>query len=80
MPVSEAMAMQNRGTALVAMIESPEAVRNSKHVGIAGVFDERLVRPYLDAGTRMILCGVDQSFMIDGARTRSGGLRGLAGQ
>ncbi len=46
--------------------------------GVGGVYDEAVMKRYVDMGARFILSGSDLAFMMHGARARSGMLRGIA--
>jgi 2-keto-3-deoxy-L-rhamnonate aldolase RhmA len=46
--------------------------------GVGGVYDEAVMKRYVEMGARFILSGSDLAFMMYGARARSGMLRGIA--
>jgi 2-keto-3-deoxy-L-rhamnonate aldolase RhmA len=51
--------------------------RHGKFLGMGGVYDEENARAYIGLGARFVLGGSDQSFVLDGATTRSRFLAGL---
>lgn len=51
--------------------------KHGKHPGMGGVYEHKLLEKYIGYGMRFILSGSDLSFLMAGARERSGFLRGL---
>lgn len=51
--------------------------RTGKHPGIGGVYDHALMQRYIGLGARFVLSGSDLSFLIAGAKQRTGFLRSL---
>lgn len=51
--------------------------RHGKHPGMGGVYEPALLQKYIGMGMRFILSGSDLSFMMAGARERTGFLRAL---
>ena len=50
---------------------------HGKWPGMGGIYDERLMRRYIDMGARFILAGGDLGFLLDGAGKRAGILRNI---
>jgi 2-keto-3-deoxy-L-rhamnonate aldolase RhmA len=50
--------------------------RQKKFPGMAGIYNETIMPRYIDMGARFILSGQDGSFMMAGAQSRTGFLRG----
>jgi 2-keto-3-deoxy-L-rhamnonate aldolase RhmA len=53
------------------------ARRHKKIPGMAGIFDEPIMRKYLGMGVKFIQAGSDMSFINSGARARAAFVRGL---
>lgn len=51
--------------------------RHGKFSGIGGIYDEAIMRRYVEAGARFILSGSDLAFMMAGAKARSTFLRSV---
>lgn len=51
--------------------------RHGKTPGVGGVYDETLMREYVQKGARLILSGSDLAFLMAGARSRSAMLRSI---
>jgi 2-keto-3-deoxy-L-rhamnonate aldolase RhmA len=51
--------------------------QHRKFAGMGGVYDEALMRTYIEMGARFVLAGQDAAFMVAGAEQRSGFLRRL---
>lgn len=51
--------------------------RHGKVPGMGGVYDDALMREYVEKGARFILSGSDLSFLMAGARSRSSTLRAI---
>jgi 2-keto-3-deoxy-L-rhamnonate aldolase RhmA len=51
--------------------------RNGKEPGVGGVYDEALMRAYVQKGARFILSGSDLAFLMAGAKSRSKMLRSI---
>ena len=49
--------------------------KHSKWPGMGGVYDEALMRRYVDMGVRFVIAGGDLGFLMDGATRRSAMLR-----
>lgn len=62
---------------IVAAYEALTAAcaKHGKWAGMGGVYDDALITKYVGMGVRFILSGNDLSFMLSGARARSGALR-----
>lgn len=52
--------------------------RHGKFPGMGGIYDEPVMRRYIELGARFILSGADQSFIAEGSARRSGFLRSIA--
>jgi 2-keto-3-deoxy-L-rhamnonate aldolase RhmA len=50
---------------------------HGKWPGMGGIYDEQLMRRYIDMGARFILAGGDLGFLLDGAGKRAGVLRNI---
>jgi 2-keto-3-deoxy-L-rhamnonate aldolase RhmA len=50
---------------------------HGKWPGMGGVYDEALMRRYIDMGSRFVLAGGDLGFLMSGAETRTTFLRGI---
>ena len=50
---------------------------HGKWPGMGGIYDERLMRRYVEMGARFILAGGDLGFLLDGAGKRAGILRNI---
>lgn len=50
---------------------------HGKHPGLGGVYNPELMRRYVDAGMRLLLCGSDLSMMMAGARQQAAQVRAL---
>ena len=50
---------------------------HGKHAGIGGVYDEALMRRYIEMGVRLVLAGGDLAFMTSAATERARALRAL---
>jgi 2-keto-3-deoxy-L-rhamnonate aldolase RhmA len=50
---------------------------NGKWPGMGGIYDEKLMRRYVDMGARFVLAGGDLGFLLDGAAKRAGFLRNM---
>jgi len=53
------------------------ARRHGKHPGMAGIFDETIMRGYIEMGARFVQGGSDLSFIMTGAKARSAFIRSL---
>jgi 2-keto-3-deoxy-L-rhamnonate aldolase RhmA len=53
------------------------ARRRDKHVGMGGVYDERIMAQIIGKGARFVMGGSDLAFMMAGARKRAEFLRAL---
>ncbi len=53
------------------------AKKYGKHPGMGGVYDDELMRRYIQMGARFILSGSDLAFLMAGARSRTGFLRSI---
>ena len=51
--------------------------KHGKWAGMGGVYDDALIAKYVAMGVRFILSGNDLTFMMSGARARSGALRNI---
>jgi 2-keto-3-deoxy-L-rhamnonate aldolase RhmA len=51
--------------------------KHGKWAGLGGVYEEPLMRRYIEMGTTLVLCGADLSFMLGAAKGRATVLRGL---
>jgi 2-keto-3-deoxy-L-rhamnonate aldolase RhmA len=56
------------------------ARKHKKIPGMAGIFDETVMRKYLRMGVKFIQAGSDMSFITSGARARAAFVRGLDGK
>jgi 2-keto-3-deoxy-L-rhamnonate aldolase RhmA len=52
--------------------------KNGKWPGMGGVYDEPLMRRYVDLGCRFLMAGADLAFMMGAGAKRTEFLRGLA--
>jgi 2-keto-3-deoxy-L-rhamnonate aldolase RhmA len=50
---------------------------HGKWPGMGGIYDEKLMRRYIDMGARFILAGGDLGFLLDGAGKRAAFLRSI---
>jgi 4-hydroxy-2-oxoheptanedioate aldolase len=50
---------------------------HGKWPGMGGIYDEQLMRRYIDMGARFILAGGDLGFLLDGAGKRAEVLRNI---
>ncbi|MFG1421663.1 HpcH/HpaI aldolase family protein [Roseixanthobacter liquoris] len=64
---------------IVAAFEKTSAAceRNGKILGLGGIYDHAIMERYIKMGSQFILSGSDLSFLVAGARLRSGFLRAL---
>lgn len=51
--------------------------KHGRHAGMGGVYDRKLMQKFIAMGARFVLSGSDVSFMMAGARERTGFLRSL---
>ncbi len=51
--------------------------KNGKILGMGGVYDETWAKAYIGMGARFVLSGSDHTYITNGAKQRSGFLRGL---
>jgi 2-keto-3-deoxy-L-rhamnonate aldolase RhmA len=52
--------------------------KNNLYPGVGGVYDEAVMKDYVEMGARFILSGSDLGFLMQGARMRSQMLRSIA--
>ena len=52
-------------------------VKHGKHAGLGGVYDDALMKSYVQKGARFILSGSDLAFLMAGAKARTNMLRGI---
>ncbi|MEO6022632.1 MAG: aldolase/citrate lyase family protein, partial [Burkholderiales bacterium] len=52
-------------------------VKHGKYPGVGGVYDDALMKFYIQKGARFILSGSDLAFLIAGAKARTGMLRDI---
>lgn len=52
-------------------------VKHGKYLGVGGVYDDALMKFYIQKGARFILSGSDLTFLIAGAKARTGMLRDI---
>ena len=48
---------------------------HGKFAGIGGIYDDKLLRRYIEMGVRLVIGGADLGFMMSAATARAGALR-----